>query len=156
MDQNNERLPVLIFTANEILYIIPLENVRYIEACPHSFTELPNSPEYVNGMCNMNGESITLINLGVLLFGERKSSVKMGNYIIVIDNTGFIVDDVLGIEQTENFTVSNAKLTSDGLIKNSYTLSPTITELYSVKDNMNVAFEPDISLITSRIHNLTV
>lgn len=133
MMQESERLPILVFSERGTFYIISLEDVRYIDAYPKSVTGLPNSPMYVNGICNMSGESITLVDIGMLLFGQEQALNSVSkDYVVVVENTGFIVDEVLGIEQTENFTLSNTKLTGKGLIKNSYTFSSVITELYSV------------------------
>lgn len=152
MKQENERLPVLIFSVRGTFYIISLEEVRYIDAYPKSVTKFPNSPMYVNGIYDMGGESITLVDIGMLLFGQEQALNSVSkDYVVVVENTGFIVDDVLGIEQAENFMPSNTKLTGKGLIKNSYMFSPDITELYSVEDEKNVALEPDIPLVLEKM-----
>ena len=105
------------FSINSNEYMIPILKVREIISMP-SVTAIPHLPSYVNGVTNLRGSIIPIINLKNLL--HTCGSEGDGNTIIVISTGkitfGIIVDGITGvikvdesdIEPPDNFFNNNA------------------------------------------------
>jgi len=96
-------------------YMIPILTVREIITMP-PITALPQLPGYVNGVTNLRGSVITILNLKALLNTDADDSTEnIGNTVVVITSGkmtfGIIVDGITGvinvdetkIEQPESF-----------------------------------------------------
>jgi len=86
------------FSINSNEYMIPILKVREIISMP-SVTAIPHLPSYVNGVTNLRGSIIPIINLKNLL--HTCGSEGDGNTIIVISTGkitfGIIVDGITGV-----------------------------------------------------------
>ncbi len=103
------------FNIESTEYMIPILTVREIITMP-SITALPQLPGYVNGVTNLRGSVIPILNLKALLNTDADDSTEnISNTVVVITSEkvtfGIIVDDITGvinvdetkIEQPESF-----------------------------------------------------
>ena len=103
------------FNIESTEYMIPILTVREIITMP-SITALPQLPGYVNGVTNLRGSVIPILNLKALLNTDVDDSTEnISNTVVVITSEkvtfGIIVDGITGvinvdetkIEQPESF-----------------------------------------------------
>ncbi len=87
-------MQVIVFSLNEKLFAIPTNKVSEItKSMP--LIKVPNAPDWVEGLINLRGNVVTLINLSKILFIEDKLCY---NSIIILnyedDLLGLLVDEV--------------------------------------------------------------
>lgn len=154
MDIGNKDLPVLVFSLRETLYIISVKYVRYIEILPEQIVDLPGSPDYLRGMCSYNNDDITLIGLDELLFGRQgeTSGRDADKMVIVVNDVGFIVKRILGIESPNMFFCSDDNLMGGKMVE-AYSPSSEIRDKYRGFFEGNVVLEPNILRILDLIQN---
>lgn len=97
-------MQMIIFTLNEKYYAFSSENVEEITtkmAC----APVPQSPAWVQGLVNLRGNVITLINLSKLLSPTDETKEIWYNNIIIVKNdeekVAFMVDDVAWVLDIE-------------------------------------------------------
>ncbi len=114
------------FTLFDTEYTIPILMVQEIINMP-SITKMPQSPTYVEGITNLRGTVIPIINIkklghlnGISISDDSLSNEGMSNKVIVISNGGItfgmLVDKITGvitidesfIEPPEGFLFNNA------------------------------------------------
>ena len=87
----------VIFKLNQEIYAVDIENVGGITEFTE-ITKLPNVPKYIEGVINLRGEIIPVVNLKNR-FGLCNTDIKVEEekriilYQINGKNIGFIVDD---------------------------------------------------------------
>jgi purine-binding chemotaxis protein CheW len=92
---------VIVFSLNEKLFAIPTNKVSEItKSMP--LIKVPNAPDWVEGLINLRGNVVTLINLSKILFIEDKLCY---NSIIILNYE----DDLLGLLVDEVEQVLNIK-----------------------------------------------
>jgi len=100
----------LTFLLGQEDYGIPIQTVREIIGMLH-ITNIPKTPEYINGVVNLRGKIIPIMDLR-LKFGLEKKEYTERTCIIVVEikaetgrrNIGIVVDtvsEVLNISATE-------------------------------------------------------
>jgi purine-binding chemotaxis protein CheW len=91
----NGDMQIVNFTIGEVNYGVPVEQVREVRDM-QTVTPIPGSPPFVEGVTNLRGQIITVMDLRKRLGIENKSS--SGEKIIIIDlgkhATGVMVDSV--------------------------------------------------------------
>ncbi len=106
--KNKNEVQILLFTVGNASYAIPIESVNYIHKYSKP-TEIPNAPKFVEGVINLRGSVIPVIDLRKR-FGVQKADITNKTKILIVafDNRrfGFIVDSVsevilLGKDQIE-------------------------------------------------------
>ena len=110
-------MQIIVFTLSDKYYAISTDRVE--EITKHlAFTLVPNSPDWVEGLINLRGNVVTLVNLSKLLHQEEDMCY---NNIIIIHNeeekVGLLVKDVMevmNIEEDEFQKVSKEDL--DGIL----------------------------------------
>lgn len=75
MEENNS-LPNMMFTVGSSLFMTSVENVRYIGSISEKITVIPHSPNFVRGFCDYSGDSITMVDLCTVLFGNVPDNEK--------------------------------------------------------------------------------
>lgn len=94
-------MQVIVFSLNEKLFAIPTNKVSEItKSMP--LIKVPNAPDWVEGLINLRGNVVTLINLSKILFIEDKLCY---NSIIILNYE----DDLLGLLVDEVEQVLNIK-----------------------------------------------
>lgn len=145
--EENTILPNMMFTVGSSLFMTSVEDVRYIGSIPEKITVIPHSPNFVRGFCDYSGDSITMVDLCTVLFGNAPETER---YFFTVDKYGFIVSEVLGIEPTGEFERSKAGSGSK-YIKKAYTMSNGVYEKYRAYTNSNAVFVPDFDKIYGQI-----
>lgn len=90
-------MQIIVFTLSDKYYAISTDKVE--EICKDlAFTLVPNSPDWVEGLINLRGNVVTLVNLSKLLHQEEDMCY---NNIIIIHNdeekVGLMVKDVMEV-----------------------------------------------------------
>ena len=89
------------FLLGDVSYAVPMSNVLEIQRIP-PVTSIPNVPEWVQGVCSLRGEIISVVDLCCLLGLESRGFAQSRRIMVVRSckqdlTTGLIVDRVLGI-----------------------------------------------------------
>ena len=110
-------MQIIVFTLSDKYYAIGTDRVEEITK-DLAFTLVPNSPDWVEGLINLRGNVVTLVNLAKLLHQEEDMCY---NNIIIIHNeeekVGLLVKDVMevmNIEEDEFQKVTKEDL--DGIL----------------------------------------
>ena len=123
MGLGNE-VQLIVFKLGNSVYAVDIRNVReVIEA--KEVVRLPRAPPYIEGIMNLRGHVVTLVNLAEalgedgVLGGEEGKKRKV---LISMDSNGrnsvgFIVDHVLGVLRVNSSDIEKPPIDSGGLIK---------------------------------------
>jgi twitching motility protein PilI len=83
------------------LYVCPLEDVAEILKVP-PYTKLPGVGSWVNGVANVRGKLLPLLDMNLFFFGDTTNQAQSRRRVLVLDEgemyTGLIVDHVLGMQ----------------------------------------------------------
>ena len=98
-------MQIVDFTLKEKYYAIPTEDVEEIvKEMPH--THVPKAPSWVEGLINIRGNAITLINLYKLLSNTSETEELCYNSIIILKNNdkkvAFAVDSVEAVSEIDS------------------------------------------------------
>jgi purine-binding chemotaxis protein CheW len=108
----------VIFEVNKVEYGLPIEKVNYIEKVM-DITSLPESPDYLLGICDIRGEVLPIIDMRIFLLNKRSEYSDQNRIIGVQLNQmvcGLVVDgatDVLDISFKSIQSVSIAESTKN-------------------------------------------
>jgi purine-binding chemotaxis protein CheW len=94
-------MQIILFTLNDRHYAISTDMVEEISKQIPS-TNVPNSPDWVEGIINLRGNVVTLLNLSKLL--QQDDSICYNNIIIMNNNDekiGLMVQEVLQVLDIE-------------------------------------------------------
>ena len=115
---------LIVFKLGNSVYAVDIRNVReVIEA--KEVVRLPRAPPYIEGIMNLRGHVVTLVNLAEAL-GEDgvlgSEEGKKRKVLISMDSNGrnsvgFIVDHVLGVLRVNSSDIEKPPIDSGGLIK---------------------------------------
>ena len=110
---------MIIFTLNENYYAFSSENVEEITN-KMPWTPVPQSPSWVQGLVNLRGNVITLINFYKLLSPTDETKELWYNNIIIVKNDeekiAFMVDDVAWVLDIEPSAVQQLDDKADELV----------------------------------------
>lgn len=106
-------MQVIVFSLSDKNYGITTDKVEEISKKIIS-TRVPNSPDWVEGLINLRGNVVTLVNLCKLL---RQSDNECYNNIIIIHDgeemVGLMVKEVIEVIDIEN---SDIQKINDGVV----------------------------------------
>lgn len=95
-------MQIIVFTLSEKYYAISTDNVDEISNKIPA-TIVPNAPDWVEGLINLRGNVVTLVNLCKLL---QQCDDKCYNNIIILNNAtekiGILVKDVFEVTNINN------------------------------------------------------
>ena len=110
---------MIIFTLNENYYAFSSENVEEITN-KMPWTPVPQSPSWVQGLVNLRGNVITLINFYKLLSPTDEIEEICYNNIIIVKNDeekiAFMVDDVAWVLDIDPSTIQQLDDKTDELV----------------------------------------
>lgn len=93
-------MQVIVFQLNDLYYGFSTESVKEITTSLSS-TPVPKSDSWVQGLANLRGEVLTLVNLKNLLNLNADSEIECYNNSIVVkihtNNAALMVDSVIGV-----------------------------------------------------------
>ncbi|MFZ7131514.1 MAG: chemotaxis protein CheW [Eubacteriales bacterium] len=105
-------MQIIIFTLGEKYYAISTDEVDEISKEIPS-TNVPNSPEWVEGLINLRGNVVSLVNLSKLLHQDDEQCY---NNIIILNHTdekiGLLVKDVYEVITIDTKEIQ--KITHEG------------------------------------------
>jgi purine-binding chemotaxis protein CheW len=93
--QSNGELQIVNFTVDDVNYGVPVDQVREVRDM-QAVTRVPGAPEYVEGVTNLRGQIITVIDLRKRLGLADGNSTSEKIMIIDIEKSavGVVVDTV--------------------------------------------------------------
>lgn len=108
-------MQIIVFTLKEKYYAIPTEDVEEIvKEMPH--THVPKAPSWVEGLINIRGNAITLINLYKLLSNTSETEKLCYNSIIILKNNdkkvAFAVDSVESVSEIDSHDIQMTDYTN--------------------------------------------
>lgn len=110
---------MIIFTLNENYYAFSSENVEEITN-KMPWTPVPQSPSWVQGLVNLRGNVITLINFYKLLSPTDEIEEICYNNIIIVKNDeekiAFMVDEVAWVLDIEPSAIQQLNDKTDELV----------------------------------------
>lgn len=81
----------------------------------HEIVPVPNTPDFVVGICSVRGEIISLVDF-LILIQEKNTALTNCNQVIVLTNQkitfGILVDLILGIDTIREDAITTASLSS--------------------------------------------
>jgi purine-binding chemotaxis protein CheW len=139
---SNSDLQIVNFTINNTNYGVPVEQIREVRDM-QAVTPVPGAPAYVEGVTNLRGQIITVIDLRKRL-GIAASTV-MGEKILIVDlektAVGVVVDSV-----TEVSTIKETDVEKNNNVTS--TLGDFILGVGKQNDHLSVIL--DITKIVSK------
>jgi len=95
MAKTNGDIQIVNFTVDEVNYGVPVDQVREVRDM-QSVTPVPGAPEYVEGVTNLRGQIITVIDLRKRLGLDNGTAANEKIMIIDLEKTavGVVVDAV--------------------------------------------------------------
>ncbi|WP_313468942.1 chemotaxis protein CheW [Carnobacterium sp.] len=97
-------MQIIVFTLNKKYYAFSSESVEEITK-KMPWTPIPQSPEWVQGLINLRGNVITLINFYKLLSPTSESEELCYNNIIIVkkddEKIAFMVDNVAWVTEID-------------------------------------------------------
>ena len=112
-------MQMIIFTLNENYYAFSSENVEEITN-KMPWTPVPQSPSWVQGLVNLRGNVITLINFYKLLSPTDEIEEICYNNIIIVKNDeekiAFMVDEVAWVLDIEPSAIQQLNDKTDELV----------------------------------------
>lgn len=121
-EETTENAQVLTFTLNDETYCVGIDHVTEIVEAG-DVTSIPNSPNHVEGMMDLRGETTTIIDprgpLGIETNGSENGN---GDRIVVFDPdgfngsaTGWTVDEVHNVLRISTADVDSGPAENDGV-----------------------------------------
>jgi len=80
---------VVVFTVAAVRYAIELRWVREVVSLGF-VTHVPSAPAALGGVCNLHGEILPVLDVGVLLDGARGLPPRQGDGALVLDAAGLV------------------------------------------------------------------
>lgn len=91
----------VVFLLEEKRFSLPLSTVKEVFPMPSSVSRVPRGPKVVEGIVNLRGKVVTLINLQMLL--GLKDKRLTSHTVLLLDRTrgavGLMVNQVEGIQE---------------------------------------------------------
>ncbi|HHW00990.1 MAG TPA: hypothetical protein GXX36_15760 [Clostridiaceae bacterium] len=106
-ETDNEKIEMLVFRIGEEEFALRITSIKEIIRIP-SMTKVPNTPQYISGLCSLRGELLPVVDCRKL-FGIPEQELGESSRIIVADihekKIGLISDKVLEVINVEEADV---------------------------------------------------
>jgi purine-binding chemotaxis protein CheW len=100
----------VLFLLNSEVFALPISCIQEIARFPAEVTSLPRMPSHIDGVINLRGNVISVINLKKL-FVMPDIDTGMVRQLLLIDHKGtimgLVVDDVIGILTLDSQQINN-------------------------------------------------
>ncbi len=106
----------VIFELGEEQYGLPVEAVDEVVRCPEQLTRVPRAPSFVEGVMNLRGKVVPVIDQRRRFAAQNASSLERCRVIVVLidgERTGFVVDRVSDVTGSTR-RVAAARPRADG------------------------------------------
>lgn len=129
-------MQMIIFTLNENYYAFSSENVEEITN-KMPWTPVPQSPSWVQGLVNLRGNVITLINFYKLLSPTDEIEEICYNNIIIVKNDeekiAFMVDEVAWVLDIEPSAIQQLDDKTDELVSSVIQVKDQIVSIINME-----------------------
>jgi len=111
----------IVFKLSKNNYGINIKFIREVVE-PKNITKIPKAPYYIEGIMNLRGKLVSLINLARLLETEMEQFTGRKSKVLIIDSNiekqnnmeiGLIVDQVLGVLRLNSSELEQSKVPSE-------------------------------------------
>lgn len=106
---NSNQLELVVFSLGKEEYAINISYAKEIIRVP-SITKIPNVPSYIEGVFNLRGTVITVIDLKKR-FGINNTDLGEDSRLLILDfgemKVGIIVDDISEVVKIDNLSIHN-------------------------------------------------
>lgn len=113
-----EKKQYVVFTVNNQEFGVDITQAKEI-INKKELTSIPNAPDFVEGVTNLRGEIVPIINLNKRLKIDREKKDNLENKTIIVEfqNTlvGMDVEDVKGIITMNSANISDAPEITQGI-----------------------------------------
>jgi purine-binding chemotaxis protein CheW len=82
----NRELHIVGFQVGQETYGVPIASLHEIVRVPQ-ITAVPDAPEYLEGVINLRGKIVSVMDLRKR-FGDKQASLKKQNRILVVEHSG--------------------------------------------------------------------
>jgi len=107
----DEEEQFVIFKLEKQEYAVPIESVREIVRVPEELTHIPKAPEFVEGVINLRGQVLPVIDLRKrfdLPVKERDETQRIMVFVIEEQVIGFMVDAVTEVKKIPKIAIAKA------------------------------------------------
>lgn len=129
-------MQMIIFTLNKNYYAFSSENVEEITN-KMPWTPVPQSPDWVQGLVNLRGNVISLINFYKLLSPTDETKELWYNNIIIVKNNeekiAFMVDEVAWVLDIESDTIQQLDNKMDDLVSSVFQVKDQIVSVINME-----------------------
>jgi len=91
----------IAFRLGQAYLVAPLAEIREVIYCPKALAKVPGAKSWVNGIANIRGQLLPVVDLQACL-GGQPIQLKKRNRMLIINQSGVsagvLVDEVLGIK----------------------------------------------------------
>ncbi|MCD6096700.1 MAG: purine-binding chemotaxis protein CheW [Thermoprotei archaeon] len=140
----NERQIVTFFIGNTLCGI-DVHQVREVVIFKNCM-KLPRAPSFIEGLMNLRGQVVLVINLGKLLdLKDNDDDNNKSKNIIIVDtpglHIGFLVDQVVGVSRVPSSDIEKAPFTSQGVITGILKLNESLIMIMDAERIINLIRE---------------
>jgi purine-binding chemotaxis protein CheW len=110
-DNNDDDEQVVVFRLDKEEFGVPIDSVQEIVRVPEELTHVPKAPAFVEGVINLRGSVLPVIDLRLRLgmpTVERSDRQRVMVFLIAGMRTGFIVDSVAEVLKIHKNTIEPA------------------------------------------------
>ena len=129
-------MQILTFRLKDYYFAVLTENIVEITKT-HDFKKIPKSPEWIEGLINLRGEIITLVNMYSLLkIDEFKIDDCYNNTIIITlenNSIALMVDEVIGVTDIEEEDLQSVAEQDNAHVKSLVTIDNQIVNILELK-----------------------
>lgn len=111
----------VLFLLNSEVFALPISCIQEIARLPEEVTSLPRMPSHIDGVINLRGNVISVINLKKLFF-MPDIATRTVRQLLLIDQKGtlmgLVVDNVIDIITIDSLQINNKIAESYSYTKN--------------------------------------
>ena len=129
-------MQILTFRLKDYYFAVLTENIVEITKT-HDFKKIPKSPEWIEGLINLRGEIITLVNMYSLLKVDDFTIEDCYNNTIIIklenNSIALMVDEVIGVTDIEEEDLQSVAEQDNAHVKSLVTIDNQIVNILELK-----------------------
>lgn len=129
-------MQILIFRLKDYYFGLLTENVTEIMKT-HELKPIPNSPEWVEGLINLRGEVLTLVNLYSLLEMDDFNINDCYNNTVIVklenNSIALMVDEVIGVNDIKEDELQPASDNDNSYVESLITVDDRIINVLELK-----------------------
>jgi len=125
-----EEMQIVTFKVGRGEYGINVQQVREIVTF-RSCTKIPRVPSFIEGLMNLRGQVVLIVNLREFLEISNEDDEEIGKEIIIIDtprsHIGFLVDQVFGVVRVSSKDIEPPPVASQNVLSGIYKRDEKLT-----------------------------